>query len=256
MTDLRMTSARHHLKTLRDAFASLDRQAAVVLLSIPILMTVLWYFGRPDFYHRHIKAFIPGDAPLYRLYPFFYFALSCFFLRTIVPLLIIRLGFGKRPAEFGYNPRGTFELWWVYLALFLLVVPFVVYASTLPSFQARYPFCDEAVLNNSMRVTDFLIYQAFYGLIFISGESFWRGFVVFGLERSMGYLGILVMVTPYCMSHYGKPVAETFGAILTGCVLGYLALRHRSFWLGVAVHWGVAILMDVLAIWQRGIAMV
>jgi hypothetical protein len=36
-------------------------------------------------------------------------------------------------------------------------------------------------------------------------------------------------------------------------VLGFLALRHRSFWLGVAVHWAAAITMDVLAIVMRGI---
>ena len=35
--------------------------------------------------------------------------------------------------------------------------------------------------------------------------------------------------------------------------MGYLALRHRNFWLGVAVHWSVALSMDLLAIRARGI---
>jgi hypothetical protein len=39
-------------------------------------------------------------------------------------------------------------------------------------------------------------------------------------------------------------------------VLGFLALRHRSFWLGVAVHWAAAISMDVLAIGKRGLQFV
>jgi hypothetical protein len=39
-------------------------------------------------------------------------------------------------------------------------------------------------------------------------------------------------------------------------VLGYLALRHRSFWLGAATHWAVAITMDVMALWARGVAIV
>ncbi|HOI11139.1 MAG TPA: CPBP family intramembrane metalloprotease, partial [Myxococcota bacterium] len=89
--------------------------------------------------------------------------------------------------------------------------------------------------------------------VFVSGESFWRGYILFGLYRHIGYLAIPVMVIPYVMVHFGKPWPETFGAILTGCVLGFLAIRHRSFWLGVAVHYAAAISMDLLAIHQRGL---
>lgn len=240
-------------RAIRAELAQVDREVAIVLGCIPIVMTTLWYFGRPDFYHLRLAPMIPPDAPLAYLYPFIYFSLSNVALRIGVPLLLIRLLLRRRPRDYGWDPRGTFDLWWAYVALFLVVVPFVVYASTLPSFQERYPFCSEAIVDGRIRVADFAVSQFFYGLIFVSGESYWRGFVVFGLERRFGYAGILVMVIPYCMSHYGKPVAEAYASILTGAVLGFLALRHRSFWLGVAVHWAVAILMDVLAIARRGI---
>lgn len=96
----------------------------------------------------------------------------------------------------------------------------------------------------------FVLYQAAYGLVFISGESFWRGFILFGLERDMGRAALVYMIIPYTMAHYGKPIAETMGAVGAGLVLGYLALRHRSFWLGVAAHWSVALTMDLSAIWR------
>ncbi|MBM4394464.1 MAG: CPBP family intramembrane metalloprotease [Deltaproteobacteria bacterium] len=243
-------------RPIRDAIASVDREVAVVLLSIPLVMTTLWYFGRPDFYHARIAPHVPPDAPFGYLYPFMYFSLSCVVLRSVVPLLLVRFVLRRRPRDYGWHPRGTFEYWWGYLGLFVLVIPFVVYASTLPSFLDRYPFCSEAIRDNRVQIADFVVSQLFYGLIFLSGESYWRGFVAFGLERRFGYAGILVMVIPYCMSHYGKPVAETYGSILAGIVLGFLALRHRSFWLGVAVHWAVAMLMDVLAIARRGIEVV
>jgi len=241
---------------IAEAKRSLDREVAVVLLSIPIVMTTLWYFGRPDFYYDHLARLVPADAPLAYLYPFVYFALSSVVLRTLVPLLLIRFVLGRRPSDYGYSCPPTFGLTWGYLLLFLAVLPFVVYASTLPSFLQRYPFCSEAIRDNRVALADLLISQSFYGLIFLSGESYWRGFVVFGLERRFGVAGILVMVIPYCMSHYGKPVAEAYASIVTGVVLGFLALKHRSFWLGVAVHWAVAILMDLLAMYRRGIEVV
>jgi membrane protease YdiL (CAAX protease family) len=50
------------------------------------------------------------------------------------------------------------------------------------------------------------------------------------------------------MIHYGKPMPETFGAILAGLLLGTLAMRTRSIWGGVLIHIGVATTMDVMAL--------
>ena len=45
---------------------------------------------------------------------------------------------------------------------------------------------------------------------------------------------------------------ETLGALVAGTILGYLALRTRSIWPGVLLHGGIALTMDVLAMWQKG----
>jgi hypothetical protein len=42
------------------------------------------------------------------------------------------------------------------------------------------------------------------------------------------------------------------GAIVAGCVLGFLALRHRSIWWGVALHYAIALSMDLLSIFNNG----
>ncbi len=75
--------------------------------------------------------------------------------------------------------------------------------------------------------------------------------MVFGLRSTFGYYAIAIMATPYVMIHWGKPVPEAFGALITACVLGYLALKHRAFWLGVALHFSVALTMDVLAMLHK-----
>lgn len=216
-------------------------------------MTTLAYYGQPHFYFQYLEPYLPKDLPLARLYPFFYFSISCVVLRTLLPLTIILFIFRKKPSEYGYRLKGTYEFAWGYIVLFILVLPFVIYASNLSSFQEKYPFGNEVLIEKSVPVQDFIVYQAFYGLVFISGESYWRGFVLFGLEKRFGYFSILIMIIPYCMSHFGKPVAEVYGSILAGAILGFLALKHRSFWLGVILHWSVAITMDMFAIYNRGI---
>lgn len=242
-----------HLPEARGALAALPRESVVVLLSIPVVMTTFWYFGRSHFYLQHLDPLVPQDAPLRHLYPFFYFSLSSVVLRLLAPLLLARVLVRRPPRDYGFGPPRKFEYTWAYGLLWLAVLPFLAWAAGMPSFLQRYPFCGDAILRDgAVPIRDFLVYQAFYGLVFVSGEGFWRGFVVFGLRRHIGDLGILVMVTPYVMSHYGKPAPESFAAILTGLVLGFLALRHGSFWLGVAVHWAAALTMDLLAIRQHG----
>lgn len=236
---------------------ALPLEPVVILLSIPLVITTFWYFGRSGFYDANIARHVPADWPFARLYTFFYFSLSAFALRTLVPMLLARFVIRRPLRDFGYAPPSRFEWAWVYAVLFAAVLPFIWYASTLTSFQQKYPFCGDMILvGGKIPVLDFVVYQLFYGLVFVSGESYWRGFVTFGLERWMGDLALLVMVTPYCMTHYGKPAPEAFASILTGVVLGFLALRHRSFWLGVAVHWAAAISMDLLAIGRRGLEFV
>ncbi len=231
----------------------LDRETVTVLLSIPVIMVTLWYFGQPRFFHASIAPHLPPGLPFERLLPFFYFSGCLVLLRSVVPWLLALIVTKRRPRDYGWSFSGTFDVWWGYVALFVIVTPFIWYASTLPSFLQRYPFGHEAFVDNSIPLLDFVAYQFAYLMIFVSGESYWRGFVLFGLERRFGYHAILVMVIPYCMTHFGKPVAEAYASILAGTALGYLALRHRSFWLGVAVHYASALLMDVLAIHARGI---
>ena len=61
------------------------------------------------------------------------------------------------------------------------------------------------------------------------------------------------MLTPYCMIHFGKPMPEALASIFAGGLLGYLALRTGSFYLGVLLHAGVALTMDLMALYQKGV---
>ncbi len=65
-------------------------------------------------------------------------------------------------------------------------------------------------------------------------------------------VAIAAMVVPYTMIHYHKPMLEALGAIIGGCLLGYLALRYRSWVGGAFLHASVALTMDSAAVITSG----
>ena len=98
----------------------------------------------------------------------------------------------------------------------------------------------------------FFAWQLCYRTQFFALEAFFRGFLLFALFKRFGYYSILIMVMPYCMIHFGKPILETLGAIVAGSVLGYLALKSKTWLHGALLHCSVGFLMDLFAIFQRG----
>ena len=50
-----------------------------------------------------------------------------------------------------------------------------------------------------------------------------------------------------------KATPVTIGAILAGVILGYLSLRKNSILTGVALHFSVAITMDIFALYHLGL---
>ena len=77
-------------------------------------------------------------------------------------------------------------------------------------------------------MAELLRWECSYGLQFIGLEFFFRGFMVHGTRHRFGFYAVFVMMVPYCMIHYQKPMPETFGAIVAGIVLGFMSLKMRS----------------------------
>jgi membrane protease YdiL (CAAX protease family) len=82
---------------------------------------------------------------------------------------------------------------------------------------------------------------------FFCVEFFFRGFLIFMLRPRFGYGAIAVMVVPYSMIHFAKPMPEAMAAVVGGVILGWLAFKTQSIWGGVLLHVAVALSMDVLA---------
>ena len=168
-----------------------------------------------------------------------------------LPVLVIRILLGQRVGEFGTKWRGTLAHWKPYVALFLVSLPVVIWASYAASFQSKYPFYELAI--DESLWPNMWIWWAMYAVQFVALEFFFRGFLVHGLKMRMGFAAVFVMIIPYNMIHFGKPITEALGAILGGVTLGTLSLRNRSVWWGAALHIAVAATMDIAALTHKGL---
>lgn len=168
----------------------------------------------------------------------------------VVPLVIV-VSTGGRPADIGWRVRGTARDWKKYLGLFAVAAPFVVVASTTAEFQDRYPLYEISVGQVGVW-GDLAVWWPLYVAQFVAVETFFRGYLVIGLAPLLGRSSILVATIPYLMIHFVKPPMEALASIVGGLVMGTLAYRTRSVWWGVALHVGVAALMDVLSLGHKG----
>ena len=233
-------------------FSGLSSEARFVVISSMLLLIVFLGFGRSDTFRRLVEPWVPKDART-PLWGFAYFATCSVLLRLAIPYLLVRFKLREPPREYGYAIRGGTRWRWVYFALFVFMVPLVIWASTLPDFQASYPQTQGLITGNEVSVRLFILYHAAYFMLFVSGESFWRGYMTFGLGRDLDIAALPWMVMMYSIGHYAKPILEVNGSIIAGFVLGYLALRHRSFFLGALLHWSIALTMDLAVLYQRGV---
>lgn len=235
-------------------------RSLLVLVLAALSLSLMEYYGGSNFFRQELRdlgaskgewaVWARGviNGGYFDLYAFAYWSAWRFVGYVLLPLALILSMRGESLSDYGLSLRKAGSHTWVYVALFLAVFPAVFLASYEPGFQKTYPFYKLA----SRSTFDFLAFEALYALQFFSLEFFFRGFLLHALKRDLGAYAIFYMLVPYCMIHFGKPFAETVGAIGAGLILGTLSMRTRSIWGGVGIHVAVAVSMDTLALWQKG----
>jgi len=220
---------------------TMSASALIVLITVAAALTLQEYLGGHDMYNR---LFPPDGSRYWELRSYVWWAAWRVGGYAVLPMLVIACLPRERLADYHLSLRGVRKHLWIYAVMFGLIAPAVLIASTTPAFRETYPFYRLA--NRSL--ADLVMWELLYAAQFLALEIFFRGFILQGLRRSLGANAIFVMLVPYCMIHYGKPMPETLGAIGAGLILGTLAMRTRSIWGGVVIHIAVATTMDVLAL--------
>ena len=272
---------------IRDVL-SLERGALAILVAVPLVLTLLDYYGMPWHYpeHKprrpamtdytgrvirpplvgtHPKEMRPTDAPLANLIedlelpgpepvrPYVWWGICCILFLVLIPTLVARLFAGKGPRSLGLKVKGTGRDAWTYLALFAIFFPVVYLVSTTQAFKETYPFYGRPTTPGGGLREGFLLFEIVYCAQFFAIEYFFRGFMVLGLKPYLGWASVLVMLAPYCMIHYYKPLPEAMGAVGAGLILGTLSWRTETILYGWALHYGVALSMDLLALHHLGL---
>lgn len=112
------------------------------------------------------------------------------------------------------------------------------------------------ILDGASNLADFRSYYHRYALdwpellldtalYMFAWEFLLRGYMLFGLERSIGRNAIFVQAIPFVLLHLGKPFLETLACIPGGLILGYIAYKTRSFLPCFIIHFGMYVMMIV-----------
>lgn len=222
--------------------------AFYALIYCALVLTMMDYYLIPPRFEAAWMGFGPGQWVTPTLTGGLGWVISCWIGFVILPMILIR-GCDEQIKDFGFKTTDLFKHLKIYLGLFVLMTPVIYFVSQQSSFLDVYPFVPEA--KNSWG--NFLIWEISYISQFFCLEFFFRGFLLYSVEKkSDHWVAIAVMVVPYTMVHFHKPMIEAIGAVIAGVVLGHLSLKYRS-WLGGAIlHSLVAVSMDSLAAFGTG----
>jgi len=236
---------------LRAAWAKytdgLSFQPVAILLLSTVVLILFHENGNSQFFRQHFGRYF-GPSSYGSLYPALYWFGCSFVMLGAIPLLIGRFGLKQPIRDWGVGLGDWKTGLLVTGAFYLLFLPVLIYVSTQPAFQAKYPLFPAATKS----FWHFVLYEAAYAVYFIGWEFIYRGFMLFGLKPKLGYYAVFIQTIPFAIMHFGKPQAETLAAVGAGVILGYLALRTRSFWYGWLLHAAIAFTNDLLAIYHKG----
>ncbi len=239
-----------------------DYKTVVICITVACSLSIIKYFGDVKFTLDILQSFhfnsfansfeelttFNANASLYRL---LYWSSVVSFFYLVPAIVLIKFVFKQSLSDYGLQFKEAFKDYKLYLLMLMVMIPLVLYFSQTESFQTRYPFYNISKGENVY--PNLLIWELFYLIQFFALEFFFRGFMLHGTKQTFGFYSVFVMTIPYCMIHFGKPFPETIAAIIAGIVLGVLSLKGKSIWLGVAIHYSVAIAMDICAMYQKGL---
>lgn len=171
----------------------------------------------------------------------------------IVPLIATYLIYDRTKIGHCYGLQTkNVDLKPYFIMFGIMVIPIFLAALT-DDFQEAYPkaekakYLEFATINGISSTTSFLYFEIFYLLSFIAVELIYRGVMIYKMEKYLGDYVVLPMVVVYAILHFGKPIGETLGSIGGAYILGILALRTKNIYGGIAIHMGVAFLMEIFA---------
>lgn len=166
-------------------------------------------------------------------------------LLLFLPLLILLLLFRHKVADYGFDLGDARAGRRLFVFFFVPTFVGLAVASHFDVFQSYYPIYEGARYQWRELVYWEIAYNGFYMFCW---EFFFRGFLLFSLRPVLGNWAILAQALAFGAMHWGKPMPEFYASFATGIVLGFVALRCRSFLPTWALHTASAVSFDLLVL--------
>jgi len=209
------------------------------------VVAVNWIAGNPT---RLVDSGLFGTAGGGPIPAEVAFTLS-FLLLGVIPALTSKHLLSRSPRELGLG-LGDYKA-----GLFLLAVgvPVAIVAAYIgagsPAIATEYPLGNG--LSRSLPV--FLPYVIFYGVYYLGFEYLYRGYLLLGLAERLGSVRVnLLQSVIATAAHIGKPPVELISAFPASLAFGWVALRTKSIWYALLLHWIVGAVMDWLLLGAQG----
>lgn len=220
---------RRVIREYYEELKKIDSETALVVIYSALVLLFAMFMKRTSF-------ILPRDVFIERL----------FFVGTLYGLapFVLYFAFRRAPKDYGIS-IGKPKKWLVDVLVFYLIFLVILFiAFKFTNLSNVYPLYRKARHSYS-----FFFYLQLAQLWYMLGwEFFFRGFMLFGLEKSFGRLTVMVQALAFALAHFKKPQIEAYGAILAGIFLGLLALRSRSFLPCVVLHYAIVLTADILGL--------
>jgi len=151
----------------------------------------------------------------------------------LIPLAAGWLLFRDEPRDYGIRIGHWKPSLVMILVCLAAMAPILYGVSEMPEFRSYYH-------KSAIDWPELLLDKALY---YFAWEFLFRGYMLFGLEKSIGRSAIFVQAIPFVLLHLEKPFLETLFCIPGGLVFGYVAHRTRSFLPCFIIHFGIYVMM-------------
>jgi membrane protease YdiL (CAAX protease family) len=167
-------------------------------------------------------------------------ALSVLIILFVLPAFIITRIFHEKLSDYGLLiPEKIQEAIKISGWVIVVFLPIIFIISVRSDFGEYYAIERSSIVLFVLMT----IITAFY---YFAEEFLFRGLMFFSLWKKWGIHSFWITNIVFSIFHIGKPVPEVFLAFFLGIVLSYVSLKTKSFIPAVAIHFILALILNIL----------
>lgn len=198
------------------------------------LLLLFLEFSIPVFYHKffHVNYNAKQIPDL-----IFYISGTILFF-ILIPAIINPIFFREKLRDLGLRlPHKKIEAILLSMVALVILVPVVLFLAKQHQLREFYSLGHPGALKL------FFILVVIFPLYYFCEEFFFRGFLLVHLWKNVRWHSLWITDIIFTLAHVTKPLMEIIIALPAGIIFAYLALRTKSIFPSMFVHYCLGVLM-------------